>query len=257
MKKLYYMLDFSAFQCFFQIRVNDVEIFSFNVEGQTSIDIPINQGILESGECTVEVKVFPLQGKTELHEKAYAKYKVTVFDLSSGDFVFVEQFEEQRTPPAQKAIPFTQVSSLFYAEVPYKIDAWQNGINLKDVNFNLKEKLLQEYQKILNRIAEKQYSEIEELYRKKEENTATVMYLNEEEKKERMSKLFNDFSSGFEPVPLSKDSFVEYSAYGKRVCLKNLDGLSALRLENKETEEDLVLDIAFYIPKGKTEFEVI
>ncbi|WP_185145040.1 hypothetical protein [Apibacter muscae] len=55
------MLDFSAFQCFFQIRVNDVEIFSFNVEGQTSIDIPINQGILESGECTVEVKVFPLQ----------------------------------------------------------------------------------------------------------------------------------------------------------------------------------------------------
>jgi hypothetical protein len=33
--------------------------------------------------------------------------------------------------------------------------------------------------------------------------------------------------------------------------------MSALYLENSETDEEIVLDINFFIPKGETEFVVI
>lgn len=49
MSQIYYELDVSALMCHFQIKINDVEVFSLDIDGQTSADIPINQGILESG----------------------------------------------------------------------------------------------------------------------------------------------------------------------------------------------------------------
>lgn len=39
--------------------------------------------------------------------------------------------------------------------------------------------------------------------------------------------------------------------------LKKPNGESALYLKNAKTEEELMIDITFYVPKGKSAFEVI
>lgn len=58
-------------------------------------------------------------------------------------------------------------------------------------------------------------------------------------------------------LPLSKDALLFLYAENKVAMLKKINGEPALSLENKETEEELMSDIAFYIPKGKEDFEVI
>ena len=106
-KQIYYELDCSALMCFFQIKINDFEVFSFNVDGQSSMDVPINQAIFQSGTPEIEVRVFPLSGTKILHKDAYLRYKLIEFDVSSGDFKFISQLENQQTPPVQKGVPFT------------------------------------------------------------------------------------------------------------------------------------------------------
>ncbi len=256
-KKTYYMLDCSALMCYFQIKINDVEVFALNVDGQTATDIPINQGILESGNQEIEVRCFPLTGTYSLHKEAYVRYKIVAFDVSSGDFQFLEQFENNQTPPVTEGLPFTSHKSSFKAEVPYKLDAWQNGLDLKKVDFEIKPKLYDAYMRISVDIQNGNYAKFAESFKKREQNMASAMYLSFNEANERIEKLIYDFSHGFEVAPIPEDAVVELSAYGKLACLKRLNGMSALFLENKETEEELILQPTFFIPEGKTEFEVI
>ena len=256
MSQIYYELDCSALMCYFQIRINDVEVFSLNVDGQGSMDIPINQGILQKGVHEIEVRMSSLSGTHQLHKEAYVRYKVIEFDVSSGDFKFIKQFENHQTPAVQKGLPFIMQKSRFEANVSYKLDAWQKGKDLKDIK-DIKSKLLFTYNKIISDINNGNHDNFIKAYSKRENNISTSMYLNETEKKTRIKKLISNFSTGFKAMPLSKDVIVEYSAYGKLVCLKRLNGMSALYLENKETDEELILPITFFIPEGKTEFEVI
>ncbi|QYS87039.1 hypothetical protein JJC03_03455 [Flavobacterium oreochromis] len=102
MTQYYYELDCSAVMCYFTIKINDVEIFSLNVEGQIASDIPINNGILEKGEQIIEITMYPLKGEKELHKEAYVRYKVIEFDVSSGDFKYLNQFQEHQTIPVKK-----------------------------------------------------------------------------------------------------------------------------------------------------------
>lgn len=254
--KTYYMADFSAFMCYFQIRVNDVEVFSLNVDGQTSTNIPLNQGILESGLQKIEVRVFPLKGKKVLHPEASVRCKVVAFDVSNGDFKFVNQFENFETLPVKKGVPYTFQKSTFEAKVPYKINAWQNGQKLKDFK-DLKEKLIVEYNKIIHSIKSGNYQDFIKAYQKREQNIATAMYLGEKESTKRINEILYDIKNGFEIQPLPQNLVLEISGNDKLACLKRFDGMSALFLENKKTEEELILLVNFYLPQGKTEFEII
>ena len=58
-------------------------------------------------------------------------------------------------------------------------------------------------------------------------------------------------------MPVLESSILELSAYGKLASLKRNDGYSALYLDKEDADEELILQITFYIPEGKDEFEVI
>lgn len=257
MKQIYYEIDCSALMCYFQVRINDVEVFALNVDGQATMDIPINHGILESGIQEIEVRVTPLEGAKELDKEAYVRYRVNEFDVSSGDFKFIKQFDNHQTTPVVKGVPVLIHKSKFEANVNYKIDAWQNGQDLKEVKFDVKKKLMFAYNAIISDINKGDYKKFLNAITKRETNFAEMMYLNDSEKNTRIKKLTDDFSLGFKAIPVNETTVVEYSGYGKLASLKRINGMSVLYLINPETEEELVLPITFYIPEGKTEFEVI
>lgn len=58
-------------------------------------------------------------------------------------------------------------------------------------------------------------------------------------------------------MPITDDNNVHIYGNGKVAGLKNIKGESALYLINEETKEELRLEVTFYIPKGKNEFEII
>ncbi|MDH7464199.1 hypothetical protein QEG73_23075 [Chitinophagaceae bacterium 26-R-25] len=254
--KQYYVLDCSAYMCYVEVRVNDVEVFALNVDGQMATDIPINLGILESGIQTIEVRGTPVSGKTELEPGSYIRYKVVEQDAGTEKFEVKKLFDNNYTSPVKKGVPLITNTSTFNATVPYKLDAWQNGINLKNEK-NVKEKLVAEYNKIINLINAGSYEAFISKYGKREINNALAFYLTPQEAQERIARIVSDMKAGFKAMPLSKDVFVEYSASGKLACLKSSDKMSALRLENNETDEELILQISFYMPTGKAEFNLL
>ena len=256
MRQIYYELDCSALMCYFEVRINDVCVFSLNVDGQASMDIPINSGILEKGEQDIEIRVLALSGGTELHKEAYVRYKVIEYDVSSGDFQYIQQFENFQTAPAQESIPFIIHKSVFIANVDYKLDAWQNGVDLKEVKFDLKKALLLQYEEIINALNDKNIRFFIQKLAKKEKNNAIAMYLSQEESKKRISQITDELENGFKAMPVDKNVYIEYSANNRLVTLKRLNRMPALYLENSEIEEEIVIDIRFCGIKGNADFEI-
>jgi hypothetical protein len=256
MLKPYYIIDFSASACLFEIRVNDYPVIQMNIEGQVSSMIPINYAILKTGKQIISATILPFIGSTELHSKSELKFNIKLFDVSN-DFVFNKQFCDYQSEPIQKkGIPIIKCINTFLAEVPYKLSAWQNGENLKNIK-KCREKLELAYNNIAKIIQNKQYDIFKKFISKREKNMATSMYLSEEEKQNRVKGLLSDFNSGFKVQPIPKECVMFLYADNRVAMLKKLNGESALYLKNKETEEELMLDISFYIPKGKEEFEII
>ncbi|CAM4124509.1 hypothetical protein [Flavobacterium jumunjinense] len=256
-QKMYYTLDFSASACMFEIRVNDYPIIIMNMDGQVASTIPINYAILESGTQTIAVTILPLLGETKLDEKAEVKFDIKVFDVSN-DFVFKEMFGEYKSEAinGSNEIPFVKYNSTFIANVPYALEAWQDGAELKDVK-DLEQKLIKAYRNISDSIKNKNYNFFLETIKRREENMSKSMYLSNVESVSRTSELIEDFKNGFEIMPLSSDRVLHIYGNGKVAVFKKINGESALYLFNEETQEELMLDITFYIPKGKTDFEVI
>lgn len=256
MQQPYYMIDFSASACMFEILINDYPVISMNVEGQVSTNLPINHSILESGEQVVSHKIMPLLGETSIHEKAELKYNIKLFDVSN-DFVFKEQFAEYKSEPIEdKKLPIIASNKKFNAKVPYKLEAWQNGTLLKNDD-NHKQKLYFAYNEIINLINKGDYTSFQNKINTREHNMATSMYLNNFESEVRVNELLEDFKNGFKTVPVNKNSVFHIYGFGKVAMLKKLNGESGLSLINQTTGEELMLDISFYIPQGSEKFEVI
>jgi hypothetical protein len=68
LKNPYYLVDFSASICNFEICINDVPAFIHNGGRIISSHYPINHFIFESGKQEIKFKVLPLQGETTLKD---------------------------------------------------------------------------------------------------------------------------------------------------------------------------------------------
>lgn len=256
MKNNYYMIDFSASACLFEIRVNDYPVIHMNVEGQVGSTIPINYAILKSGIQSISVTILPNIGELQMHPKSEVKFNIKLFDVAN-DFVFQKQFGDYQSKAVEEQkLPIIKYANVFEAEVTYKLDAWQNGVDLNDID-DCKEKLELAYDKIIKMIQNNQFDDYTKLISKREENMAISMYLTKTESEARISELSDDFKSGFKIQPISQDAVMFVCAENKVAFLKKINGESALFLKNEDTEEELILDISFYIPEGKKKFVVI
>ena len=153
-------------------------------------------------------------------------------------------------------IPLFTTSKEFTAEITYSLTKWTDGQNLEDVE-SFKEKLITAYNKLADLLKEGKYSEFAEKIKVREKNKATSMYLSNSESNARIDGLIEDAKNGFTVMPFPQDTILRFYGYGKLATFKKLNGEPAFYLYNKETKEELMIDQMFYIPKGKTELEII
>jgi len=257
MTQPYYMLDFSAGCCMFQIRVNDIPVMTLDLPGQAASIVPINFGILQSGKQTITATLLPHSGQTTLDPEALLEFDVKMFDVQN-DFVFKEQlcsYTFAKVNP-EKSLPVERYRTEFIATVPYQLKGWTKGVPLKDVE-DMGEKLKAAYYRIANLISNKHYDRFREVIHNREHIMTTSMYLDEGAAQARIEGLIDDFESGFEVAPIAENAVLQVYADGRAAALKKLNGEPALYLVNEKTKEELMIDLMFYVPEGKTEFEVI
>jgi hypothetical protein len=257
MTQPYYTVSFSVSACNFEILVNDIPVITMETEGQISTNIPINYAICNSGKQFITANIKPLVDNETLHPDASLKFHVRLYDVAYNEFKLINDFEQIELPKVEEnqKIPVLTKSDEFLAEIPYSLTKWNDGENLKDVE-NLKNKIIEAYSNLADLLKNEKYSEFAEKISVREKNMATSMYLSSSESKARINSLIDDAKNGFDVMPLPKSIFKFYG-YGKLVTLKKLNGEPAFYLYNKETKEELMIDQMFYIPKGKTELEII
>ncbi|MGM5631971.1 hypothetical protein O2K51_13825 [Apibacter raozihei] len=255
--KPYYVIKFNAVACMFEVRINDISVLTINIEGQASSIVPINFAIPKSGEQTISVHLLPITGTTNLNPEAELKVEISLYEISHK-FDFKEKVWEYSFPSIKKEqiIPVLTYTSVFQAAVPYSFDGWTTGENLKEME-NVKSKLIDAYNRLTQIINNGEYELFKQKIATRENSMRTSMYLSNEKSEKRISDLINDFQSGFKVQPIPSDAIYMSYGFDKAAALKKTNGESALYLINYETREELMLDLLFYIPKGKTEFEVI
>ncbi|WP_293305448.1 hypothetical protein [Pedobacter sp. UBA5917] len=254
----YYQIDFSAAMCMFEVRVNDIPVFTLDLPAQTSSTIPINQAIFQSGKQQITVKVLPLSGQKVLNPNAAFKYSIKVYDAAKN-LDFKEQLPGEyavgKVDPAKKQTSLSQTAT-FNAEVPYTVNAFQTGTDLKSV-VGLNDKLRLAYQKLADLIAKGDLEQLKKLIANREEVAAVTMYLSKEESDGRMKSMLGDLKTGFKMLPIPANAQVKLSGNGKVASLVTPTGGSVIKLRNEKAQEEMELEFTFYIPQGKTELEII
>jgi hypothetical protein len=258
MIKSYYVIDFSAVNCLIDIRVNDVSVLCMNIDGQVSTIIPVNNAILESGKQQISYNVLPLLGEIILRETVSFSASVWLYNASGVIIEKVKEINNFTMPENETGIPLPAYKdeNFFYADVPYKLEAWQNSQDLSKVE-NLRTLVVLAYREIEAVINNAQYEQFAKLTQKREDNIAVCMYLSEEEKNERLTELIELIETGFKIVPVSEKDIMIVFGYDKLVTLKKPDGESALLLINEKTEEELNLEIQFHLEQGNTKLSII
>jgi len=258
-KEPYYMLDFTAGTCMFEIRVNDNPIMTMDIKGGVSTSIPINNGIAKTGPLEISIKLLPNEGEVFLSEGCYFNYSVVLVDVANGKFEHKDQFGYYRSTRLRKGeqkniIPHTAMHS---AEVPYQMKAlWENGKDISKVK-NAEEHLRDAYDRVANGIKNKQFDAYQKLIASREYNMKVCMYLSEQESKARFEGLKKDLEGGYDIVQFPQNTVMIISGYGKKASLKRLNGDPALSFGNKEEQEQIMLDLEFYWSKETKQFEII
>lgn len=257
MKEPYYMIDFSAAACLFEIRVNDNPIITMNLSAQASTRFPINFAIHESGKQEVSVKMLPLMGQSQLSPKAQLSYNIKLYDTSNG-FQFKEEYKGFESKKINdKIVSIISNTSFFEANIPYQLrDYWIDGKEIKEIK-DYEIKLRNTYRGIINIIKEKKFDLYVRKIKNREYNMSTSMYLSSKESNDRIKSIVNDFKNGFDHILFAENAIPIISAYGKKVALKKINGEPALAFGNKEKQEQLMLDIEFYFNKETNQFEII
>lgn len=257
-KQPYYMVDFSAASCMFEIRINDTPIISMNIPGQVSTRIPINYALLTSGKQQVKTSILPILGETSISENTFFKYTIQSFD-AANDLRFDNQLYEFEFPKIskEKLVPIVVNTTDFEANIPFRLQPiWEQGKSLTQIK-ELKKRLSGAYLELGGIISNRNFHTLKERLNARENNMATSMYLSQEESEARINGVIDDFKNGFDVANLADDAFVVYSAYGKKASLKRPNGEPALSFVNKSKKEQIMLDIEFYLPKNSNEFEII
>ncbi len=254
MSKPYYLLEFSVSACRFIVEINDLEILNLPVEDGMSSMLPINHGIFKSGNQKVKITLESLQeGVFNLEQATIFK----IIEYSAGHTLefkndikaFAPDFKDNGKKHSYEA------QTTFTAIMPYEIASWAEGVNLTDIN-RLEERLDNFYATVKSLFKRKEYIKIREIFSRKENNIASMMYLNQEQSDARLNSIFQDMENGFE----FDDSIIAIPYFlknGKVVSFRNPLGSPAIKLVNAELGEEIYVELNVMMDKSKMTFQVV
>ncbi|WP_158978243.1 hypothetical protein [Cellulophaga sp. L1A9] len=120
-----YYLQVNNQNCHYDIRLNDLNVSKyFDPISSYSVRVPLNIMILESGEQSFSLKVYPFEGD-KLSKKANLQLRLMMYpDMTDkeNDYGGSITLWDWEMPAIEEDLPLFILDTVFEAKVPYKLD---------------------------------------------------------------------------------------------------------------------------------------
>lgn len=269
--------------CVYEILVNDYPIHLNYEYEQLGTPIYINEAILKSGRQKITYRIYPapkeFNGKSGEVFSPNTKFDVEVYqqDLKRPNVDTEQLVKEEKLPVKEiqvgkqefeKEIEFVGKGQKYYehtfyfdATVPYEIEGWSKGQDLRKINHEVLKKAVIKYYNLRKRIVENKDKDA--LARQmfiafKEQFIAE--YQSEKYIKDAWKEFIETYDNStykFQPFENYK---MEFFSYGQMVCLRQIstdarqrEG-SALWGKYKDEDGNTIADfhnLYLFIPEGK------
>jgi hypothetical protein len=260
--KPYYSVKLQIQACNFELLLNDIPVFSYNVKGGMTNEIPLNSYILKSGKQYLKIKLTPINNQLRLSEQVDLSLDLGHSNIigenilgeyiQSGEYALTQEIKDKQLPYLEMEIPFN-------AEVPWDYSYILDNAEDLSTTKNL-DPLVQKFYKLLE---QKNSTEYSVLLKNKIKRQSDVKYLSKKEIDGVIKEL--DLSRIKKLYPLD-DYEIRIYANGKlvRFVSKNSDEngnkylfkFTVQPLMPGGNDGESALNYLFYLPKGKTELEI-
>ena len=283
-EEIIYKFRFESYYCHFEIFINDIPVYKNFAGSMTSSAFDINPYIFKSGTQKLTYKMYPI-GKVE-NEQEYNEFRditylqltlksydlknenkddVTYNEYKTPDNIVKDEYGNETKKFIAEGKDYYEGSFMFEAKVPYELDSFENAQDLRKTNpKTLEAQLIKQYATMKNMYQNKEYDNIARTSFDKLKNE----YISTYENKDEIKKAWDAFIEGFKNPKLEMQPIENYKmvffADGKLVALmqntndNRLKGSTALwgKVQQDGKTRVFIAKNYFYIPHGKTEFEV-
>ncbi|HEX8577718.1 MAG TPA: hypothetical protein VF677_15635 [Flavobacterium sp.] len=262
-----YQLKVNANLCTYEVYINDMLVVSSFTTGRTageqSIDIP--QYILKTGNQSIKYKVFPKAIKNGVLENTVDKDATLNIRVVHGEYykIKLEDFKEVlalKLPKIVEGLPYIEFGGTFLAKVPYTLEGWSKGMDLKNEDQKALEKeVLARMEEIAGLYRNKDIEGLaKEHYNRTKETFQAFFFSSPEESKQWESDLKASLNSSI-TIELVDNKTLKIMGDGKVVTFLISDGpfKNEPILRNETDEEYIFFPQYFYRPSPGAKLEVI
>ena len=273
-KQITYMIDITT-NIPVIVYVNDIKVSELNMPLGTAIDL--NPYVLKNGKCKIKLQIFPLfrRGDTLVTVE-----NIMRCNLFFGSYIRNKETDEILNYKADVALPivapkvdvpyFEQEWDVELTELPYELEGWSKGQDLRKWDKDkLEKKVVAYYQKLWRILNNGEGERYMDLWKQADQELMFYDYETDydsiyKEESEEIKKNCTDNMIYLE------DYEMKLYAEGKLVCLErkthtrefnnysplDIKGWSPLiRKGRKSGAEDF--PVKFYLPEGSNEFVII
>lgn len=255
----YYVARISVCQCFVDVRVNDVPLLRQDIDGDMTVEIPVNFLIERSGIQALSVYLRPAPVSFKLSQAAQCRIEIWRYDCSGQEIIPIGQVCNLNLAAKDNGMLLDLLvdRKVFYADVSYQMDRWSDCLQINDRK-GISSRVAAMFQNVGKLLASKQYESYLELVKNREINICSALSLDEKETLRRSKMLFECLDGGFSFVPIKGSKVLQFYADGRAATVLDHDDMkSALRFANEETGEMIAIDLLLGIKKGNIDFEII
>ena len=273
-KQITYMIDITT-NIPVIVYVNDIKASELNMPLGTAIDL--NPYVLKNGKCKIKLQIFPLFRKGDT---LVTVENIMRCNLFFGSYIRNKETDEILNYKADVALPivapkedvpyFEQEWDVELTELPYELEGWSKGQDLRKWDKDkLEKKVVAYYQKLWHILNNGEGEKYMDLWKQADQELMFYDYETDynsiyKEESEEIKKNCTD-----NMIPL-EDYEMKLYAEGKLVCLErkthtrefnnysplDIKGWSPLiRKGKKSGAEDF--PVKLYLPEGSNEFVII
>ena len=275
-KQITYMIDITT-NIPVIVYVNDIKASELNMPLGTAIDL--NPYVLKNGKCKIKLQIFPLFRKGDT---LVTVENIMRCNLFFGSYIRNKETDEILNYKADVALPivapstdvpyFEQEWDVELTELPYELEGWSNGQDLRKWDKDkLEKKVVAYYQKLWHILNNGEGERWTKLTQKRINETAIFYYESQEENQEAIKNNQQNIEKYCtnNMIPL-EDYEMKLYAEGKLVCLErkthtrefnnksplDIKGWSPLIRKGKKSGAGYY-NVLLYLPQGSDEFVII
>ena len=263
----------------YEAYINDILVETNNEMSMHNTIININQAVLKSGTYQFRIKLFSsneelrkggIQPDTfQFLKVGLVKYqKIAVGEgAEEGTYQYLYSYP---IPNLEKPVPYYEIKGKFTIDLPYELNGWSNGQDLRKWDKDtLKKKVIAYYKKLWEILNKGDVDQWQKLVKKSQEETAFFNYSDKEYLNKYIKEEKEEIIKDKGMMAALEDYEMKIYADGRLVCLErsnhtkqvngidwDIKGESPLIQYGKEGGA-ATFPVKLYLPQGSDEFVII